>query len=230
LDSLTPPVVIVSPHYDDAAFSCATVLAESPGSTVVTVFSGAPKERRRGYNFRTTRKIYAPDAMALRRAENEQALSMVKARPESLDLLEADYSDRRIGDYSERASQALVEKLDSLSPSTLLTPLGLAHPDHLMVATACQQLWRRVETAVIYLDLPYGLDDPFATSKRLDDLSKTFSLRELSLGRVPTYKRELVAAYASQYRATRRNFHRVFDAAMDDSERYWHVLPEKETH
>jgi len=41
--------LVISPHLDDAVFSCRQLLAQAPGSVVVTVFAGIPwilRERR----------------------------------------------------------------------------------------------------------------------------------------------------------------------------------------
>jgi LmbE family N-acetylglucosaminyl deacetylase len=37
-----PPLLVISPHLDDAVFSCGQLLEVHPGATVVTIFAGRP--------------------------------------------------------------------------------------------------------------------------------------------------------------------------------------------
>ncbi|KAB0640285.1 PIG-L family deacetylase, partial [Burkholderia territorii] len=84
--------LVVSPHLDDAVFSCGQLLAQSPGSVVVTVFAGIPAhgtaappwDRRAG--FRT-----ADEAMRTRRDEDRRALGTLGAHAVWLDFLDDQY-------------------------------------------------------------------------------------------------------------------------------------------
>src|SRR5690554_6399989 len=85
LATMLCPLVVVSPHYDDAVFSCGNLLSTLPASTVVTVYSGLPDnpelatdwDRRCGF-------ANAGEAMATRANENGMALASLRA--EGVDL------------------------------------------------------------------------------------------------------------------------------------------------
>ncbi|HQU27023.1 MAG TPA: PIG-L family deacetylase [Acidimicrobiales bacterium] len=223
---LPRPVVVLSPHLDDAVLSCAHALAASPGSIVVTVFAGAPEIHHRGYNSRTTGRTYAPDALEVRRREDRTALAALGARPVWIDLLDADYAEHR-GErpYTDVVRETLARTLSTLAPGTVLLPLGLWHDDHVLVATSALALALAlgVET-VLYLDLPYGLALPDLVEARLSALSRRCELHEIAIGAgVDVDKDALMRHYESQYRATRRNARRAFTQTMRGGERYWRV-------
>ena len=83
--------LVISPHLDDAVFSCGRLLAAAPGSIVVTVFAGIPPrdtpappwDRRAGFD-------RADEAMHARRDEDRRALARLDARPVWLDFLDRD--------------------------------------------------------------------------------------------------------------------------------------------
>ncbi|MGR8025347.1 PIG-L family deacetylase, partial [Burkholderia cenocepacia] len=84
--------LVVSPHLDDAVFSFGQLLAQAPGSIVVTVFAGMPPpvmpappwDRRAGF-------LQPDEAMRARRDEGRRAPALLDAHPVSLDLLDAPY-------------------------------------------------------------------------------------------------------------------------------------------
>jgi len=128
-------LVVVSPHLDDAVLSCGSLLAQRPGSIVVTVFAGVPCaqgpltdwDRRCGFHS-------GRQAMLARRGENARALALLDAESVLLDLLDHQYRDPAQPVDGERV---LARTLRALQPTTVLLPLGLFHDDHLWVAEAC---------------------------------------------------------------------------------------------
>jgi LmbE family N-acetylglucosaminyl deacetylase len=44
-DEVVEPIVVLSPHLDDAVLSCGVLLAANGGARVVTVFAGMPTDR-----------------------------------------------------------------------------------------------------------------------------------------------------------------------------------------
>lgn len=223
---LPRPVVVLSPHLDDAVLSCAHALAACPGSIVVTVFAGAPDVHHRGYNSKTTGRSYAPDALEVRRSEDRTALAALGARPVWVDLLDADYTEYR-GErpYAEVVRETLARTLSTLDPRAVLIPLGLWHDDHVLVATSALPLALAlgVET-ILYMDLPYGLALPDLVENRLAALSRRAELLEVAIGSGTVIDKDsLMRHYESQYRATRRNARRAFAQTMRGAERYWRV-------
>src|SRR4051812_4728612 len=83
----TEPVMIVSPHLDDAVFGCGELLGARPGSVVVTVFAGAPPTYETVTEWDALAGFRAgDDVMAARRAEDRDALAVLGARPVWLDF------------------------------------------------------------------------------------------------------------------------------------------------
>lgn len=223
--ALAHPIVVVSPHLDDAVLSCANILEAYAATTVVTVFAGAPPVTHRGYNSRVTGRRFAPEAIGVRREEDARALGAVGAHPVWLDLLEQDYATHRgEGDYSTVVAEALRGSLERLHPETVVLPLGLWHPDHLLVSEAGLAVaGERDAATVLYMDLPYGIALPGAVQDRLTSLATSWSLKEIDAGASHPDKRALMREYASQVRPTRRSSRRAFAATMRGGERYWRV-------
>ncbi|TGN94099.1 PIG-L deacetylase family protein [Burkholderia sp. USMB20] len=152
--------LVVSPHLDDAVFSCGQLLAQAPGSVVVTVFAGIPEhgaaappwDRRAG--FRT-----ADDAMRRRRDEDRHALALLDARPVWLDFLDDQYGTPAA---SAAIAARVADVIDAHPGFGVLAPAGLFHRDHLQVQQAVLALLRdhgRAGDAArvwrFYEDVPY---------------------------------------------------------------------------
>ncbi|KVA06843.1 GlcNAc-PI de-N-acetylase [Burkholderia latens] len=152
--------LLISPHLDDAVLSCGQVLAQAPGSVVVTVFAGIPPrhaaappwDRRAG--FRT-----ADEAMRSRRDEDRRALETLDARPLWLDFLDDQYgAPAASADIAAR----LADAIGAHPGFGVLAPAGLFHRDHLQVQQAVLPLLRasgRSDDAArvwrFYEDIPY---------------------------------------------------------------------------
>lgn len=168
--------VIVSPHLDDAVFSCAgeivRLCAEGP-VLVVNIFTGyGPPTKRRGVVLGDMRYREEADAAA--------ALGY-----ESISLGELDASYRRpeyrsLGNifrppvpadepYGDALRRRLLEILQPLSFETLYVPLGVGwHVDHILTHHALASGVGDSDL-LFYEDLPYGLL-PNATRLRLGEL------------------------------------------------------------
>jgi LmbE family N-acetylglucosaminyl deacetylase len=196
------PLLVISPHLDDGVFACGQLLAEHPGSVVLTVCAGRPAaypaltdwDRAAGF---------APgdDIVALRRAEDRAALAVLEAQPVWLDFLDAQY-----GDSLDAATIAveLVRAIDALGCASVFAPLGLFHSDHklthsaaLTALPACPADWLLYEDA-LYRRLPDLLQE------REEQLrARGFALTPVKRtgADCSDRKRRAVAAYASQLRA-----------------------------
>lgn len=132
-------VVIVSPHLDDAVLGCARFMAVHPGVTVVTVFAGNPDAYPTPMRLWDVQSGFGPDddVMEVRRNEDRAALALLDATPRHLDYIEHSYNpgDRPV------APDVLAEGLDAaltgLAPTLVLSPFGLANPDHDVTHRAC---------------------------------------------------------------------------------------------
>lgn len=223
-----PPLdrlLVVSPHLDDGVFACGQLLAAHPGSTVLTVFAGAPadEDMRTEWDqrcgFRSSR-----DAIDTRRKEDREALALLGARPVWLSFIDSQY---RATPTAEDIAAALIACLEALASEAVLVPMGLFHSDHTLVHEACLQavharperLWLAYEDA-LYRRIPGLLQQ------------RLLALAQAGICATPAFpphsgpltdKQRAVMAYASQLRAFGK--HGYSDVLA--SEHYWQLaLPE----
>lgn len=199
----TDPVLVVSPHCDDAVLSCGELLAERPGSMVVTLFAGRPPagqpltEWDAAAGFRE-----GDDVMGERRAEDRAALDVLGATPVWLDFCDAQY---QCSPDAETLSAALAAVMQAGAPREFFLPLGLFHSDHVLAHDAGRRALARLPgwRVCFYEDAIYrryrGL-----LAARLEALrSQGLALQRRALS--PTSRLELkqraVACYRSQLRA-----------------------------
>ncbi|MGH3745702.1 MAG: PIG-L family deacetylase, partial [Mycobacteriales bacterium] len=123
---MSVPLLVVSPHLDDAVLSCGRLLAANPGSVVVTVLAGSPPDGlfvdwdRRG-GFRP-----GDDVIAQRRREDRRALRLLRARPVWLEFRDDAYRDEPLDAAAVR--RQVTDVVESLDPSLVAVPLGIRHP------------------------------------------------------------------------------------------------------
>ena len=222
---LAGTVVVISPHFDDAVFSCGEWLAARPGSTVLTVYSGVPSsstplpdwDRRCGFN-------RADQAVLARHEENRAAMAVLGARGLGLGLLDDQYGHPPAD--AGRITGALAAALTTLRPEVVLAPLGLFHQDHLRASDAALMVWRLFRdvmnsTWLAYEEALYR-GKPGLVQQRLAEL-RAQDIRVTPLAG-PQYrgdrKTRAVAAYASQLEALGLVPGQGDDAAP---ERYWRL-------
>src|SRR3984885_3791700 len=91
--SILDPIVVVSPHFDDAALGAAHLLTSYPGSTVITVLAGRPpaypeevSDWDAGGGF-----VAGEDVVAARQREDQAAMASMQATPVWLDFPDHQY-------------------------------------------------------------------------------------------------------------------------------------------
>jgi len=223
---LSGSVVAISPHFDDAVFSCGNLLAARPGSTVLTVYSAVPGsatpapewDRRCGFE-------RADQAVLARHEENRAAMAVLGARGLGLDLLDDQYGGPRA--EAGRLTGALAAALNTLAPDVVLLPLGLFHRDHLRTSDAALTVWRLfrdvMDTAWLAYEEALYRCKPGLVQKRLAELREQRVLATPLSGPAPVdpdRKTRAVAAYASQLQALGLVPGKGDDAAP---ERYWRL-------
>jgi len=131
-------IVVVQPHFDDAAMGAGYVLMSYPGSTVVTVCGGPPArypdpptEWDALGGFRT-----GDDVVALRREEDAAALALLDARPFWLDFVDHQYLAPDERAPAATVAAALARVIDELDPTAVFVPMGIANPDHALTHEA----------------------------------------------------------------------------------------------
>ncbi|MFJ3462286.1 PIG-L family deacetylase [Achromobacter spanius] len=201
-DLLLPPspLVVISPHLDDAILSCAGLLAARPGSTVVTVFTArAPLQqaltdwdRRCGFDS-------ADAAMTCRLAEDREALGIVGAEGRALGFLDCQYTATADQD-APLITEHLFHLLADLSPASVAMPLGVFHYDHERVSDAALVIRDALPgvTWFGYEDVPH-CKRPGVVQARLSQLhARGVTATPVRLAVDAASKARAIQAYSSQ--------------------------------
>jgi LmbE family N-acetylglucosaminyl deacetylase len=131
-------IVVVSPHFDDAALGAAHLLTSYPGSTVVTVLAGRPPD----YPDQVTDWDAAggfhtgDDVVAVRREEDKAAMASMEASPVWLEFPDHQYLAPEARPTPKEVAPALQEAIAAADPTAVFLPLGLANPDHVLTHDA----------------------------------------------------------------------------------------------
>lgn len=183
--------LFISPHYDDAVFSCGKLIAIMEEPTVLTVFGGMPKnkevctayDQKSGFNS-------AEEAIIARRGEDSVALTTIGAKQVWFDVPDNQYSEER--DYEEvvhwltRAFKDYAE---------VFIPLGLLHPDHIITGELLRGMVDDKRDYYVYMDMPYYVDNPEIAVDQLRKLpSAEYTFRGGDLGK----KMLAISCYRSQ--------------------------------
>jgi LmbE family N-acetylglucosaminyl deacetylase len=207
-------VLVLSPHLDDAVFSCGGLLAELQDPIVVTVFAGFPlpalplQEWDAACGF-----CSGGEAVTVRREEDDAALRVLCATPEHLNFLDSQYG---ASPPLAELTQALDALIAARHPDIVLLPLGLQHGDHVLLCDAALAGAARTSW-IAYEDVPYR-SRPGLVQQRLSALLAR-GINATPLGPradASGLKRAAMLAYRSQWRA---HGHRGFEG--DEIEGYW---------
>jgi LmbE family N-acetylglucosaminyl deacetylase len=137
--SVLQRILVVSPHFDDAALGAAHVLGTYPGSTVVTVMAGwppfYPKEPTDwdacgGF-------VAGDDVVAARREEDLAALAVFGASHIWLDVPDHQYLEKAQRHRPEQVAPSIGHAIEEVRPTAVLFPMGIANPDHVLTHDAC---------------------------------------------------------------------------------------------
>ncbi|RZT31367.1 PIG-L family deacetylase [Cupriavidus agavae] len=132
------PLTVISPHLDDAVFSCGCLIAAATDPIVVTVLAGIPDARLDVPDWdRAAGFDSVLHAVMHRRREDANSLAALGARPEWLDFLDGQYGktytpDQLLGGLARSAALH--------RGGTVAVPMGLFHSDHILVAAACLRM------------------------------------------------------------------------------------------
>jgi LmbE family N-acetylglucosaminyl deacetylase len=219
----THPLLVVSPHLDDAVFSCGDMLSLHPGSIVVSVFAGAPRADQpltawdAACGFASTAEV-----IPTRRTEDAAALMIIGAKPIWLEWLDAQYAaPQRPGALADH----LREIVHAQNVRTVMFPLGLFHEDHLRTSSAMLTLFRRADekTWVVYADALYQFI-PGLRAQRLAQLADAgYTLEPCAEQGVGSQrKRDAAARYESQLKALSKPGRLSIDMLFAP-EQYWRL-------
>jgi LmbE family N-acetylglucosaminyl deacetylase len=197
------PLVVLSPHCDDAVFGCGELLADRPGSVVLTVFAGRPCAGRPLTGWDAAAGFgEGDDVVGARRAEDRQALALLSARPRWLPFADAQYGGPLA---PEAVTPALAAAVRACRPAAVAIPLGLFHDDHKTTHAAALRLlgarpgleWL-VYADAIYRRIAGAVDAQLAELRAAGLAPRPVAL---TARRHTALKRRAVACYGSQLRA-----------------------------
>lgn len=238
-------ILLLAPHFDDAALSCSALLEGSRPIDVVTVFAGAPKSPVAGYWDELSGFADSAEAIDARRAEETAAVATDGHRLTFLPLLEDQYGGGR-SDDERGAVRAAVLAWAAEHPAGLVAlPAGagwtaprairglfravgrarvMPHPDHLFVRDAAlsglsaDATW----TPVLYEEQPYSAGG--GAGRQASRLAAALGRRavELVLPVDREAKARRIAHYVSQVALISPPGGRLDDpASVPAIERYW---------
>lgn len=214
---------VISPHLDDAAVSCALLMAANPGSVLTTVFAGGPASIAPLTTWDRLARYFpeGADVVGVRRGEDISACALVRAKPVHLTYWDRQYRNDSYG-YDGPAQEKLPEVIAAELSSDLppaageywVVPLGLGHPDHRIAAEVGLLLAERgAGEFYVYEELPYAAELKSEVEGRKRYLAERgFSLTEdptVDIGTDRSLKSAVIRCHASQHRLLRRRIRRV---------------------
>lgn len=150
------PVLVLSPHLDDAVINCWSVLTSAEAVTVLNVFTAAPRSPAPTAWDRVCGASDAQRHSIARAEEDRAALALAGREPANLGFLDAQ--------YRKTSRQPLLREIDvatcAIGPaaSAVYAPacLGFGHEDHLLVRRYALSLRAAGVPVVLYADVPYA--------------------------------------------------------------------------
>ena len=132
-------IVVVSPHFDDAAMGAGHLLASYPDTTVITVLGGRPPaypdppsdwDALGGF-------VGGDDVVAVRRTEDQAAMAVLESGYRWLEFSDHQYLAPEARPTPDDVAPVLAATIAEIDPTSVFFPMGLANPDHVMVHEAC---------------------------------------------------------------------------------------------
>jgi hypothetical protein len=148
------PELVLSPHWDDAALSCWSLLASDRQLRVVNVFGGIPPAGRPGV-WEAVIGVRDPAERARERvAEDARALALAGREPLNLPLLDAGLRDTGRRPGVQELDRALSAEV--LAAAHVYVPAGIGgHVDHLLTRRYGRMLAHAGMPVSVYADMPY---------------------------------------------------------------------------
>ena len=151
------PVVVLSPHLDDAVLNCWSVLAGDGDVRVVNVFTKSPPPGSATHYDLICGAKDSASQMQARLEEDAAALALAGRAPHNLPFVDAQYRRHRRSPRLQQLDAALVNAVHQAA--ALYAPAGLGfvpHPDHALVRRLALGVRRNGVPVRLYADLPYA--------------------------------------------------------------------------
>lgn len=193
------PLLVVSPHLDDAVLSAGEALAGWTGPTVVlSILAGLPPHPVVTTFDANCGFASSTDSTIARWHEDDRALRRVGATALRAPFLDNQYGDRPT---AWDVAAMILLAVDAIHPVAMLGPMGLAHPDHELIGDAFLSAALQAPCVPwLYEDIPARVELPLTVPPRLEALEAagwTPHLSHLASGPLDA-KKAAVAAYRSQ--------------------------------
>lgn len=196
------PLLIISPHLDDAVLSCGRLMAGRPDVIVASMFTGNPAHPARVLTTYDESSGFpnAGAAMKARREEDYTALGKLRASALHLGMVDGQYDDRPLVERLDPIRDRIGYVLDLVPDAPVLVPVGIAHPDHELVACAAHaELEGSGREAWIYEELPARVLWPEQALLRMEWWRALWNVEAGFLGTGPLdVKVDALQSYASQ--------------------------------
>ena len=242
------PILLLEPHFDDAALSCAALLDREAPLDVLTVFAGDPGSPRRGSWDELAGFADSAAALSARREEHAAAFAGSPHRVRTLPLVEQQYLDgprpdsdlaaigREVTGWVAQNSGGLValpagagwsapgvvRRLARLAGRDRVRP----HHAHLLVRDAALAALTDEWTPLLYEELPYLLGGPADSAAAAVARHVGRDSVELAEPVDRARKAARIAHYASQLPLISPEGKPLDDpAALPALERYWLLEP-----
>jgi LmbE family N-acetylglucosaminyl deacetylase len=151
------PVVVLSPHFDDAVLSCWSVVTGSGPVQPVNVFAKAPPAGRVTPYDRVCGALDSAAHVRERIAEDKAALAAAGRTPVNLPFLDRQYRPPWNTPSLKAVDSALAQAVPRVA--RLYAPAGLGfapHPDHGVARALALAAARSGLPVSLYADLPYA--------------------------------------------------------------------------
>ncbi|HTI14716.1 MAG TPA: PIG-L family deacetylase [Dictyobacter sp.] len=217
--------IFLSPHLDDAVYSCGGTLGVQVSSglrpLVISIFTGAPSNTQTLSPLaqQVMNGMGISDSTALmdaRKKEDSAALDYLQC-----DYLWLDYPDaifrgnppsyttlkQVIGgevhqtdlDLDKQLAQLFLDVQSRLPDATWYAPLGIGrHVDHQVICSAADRLVQHGAKVYFYEDFPYVARQQDALEKRLNELGNAYEFSLVEMSEMLPLRQEAAAIYASQ--------------------------------
>jgi LmbE family N-acetylglucosaminyl deacetylase len=243
------PLLLLSPHFDDAALSCAALLAREEPIDVLTVFAGEPVPPRQGEWDRVTGFPDSTESRRVRLAEEQAAFADTPHRLAFLNLIESEYlTAPRTRNDAEPIAVAVDDWLEQNPGGAIAAPAGAGrlpgslrakvrrlmghyvafrHPDHVFLRNAALDALvpRPGARTVLYDEFPYLLERP--ADGEVGHIARSRGLSaELIAAPVDRHaKASRISVYTSQMPHLTFRGRRVDLAEnLPEDERYWILI------
>jgi LmbE family N-acetylglucosaminyl deacetylase len=226
-------IVVLSPHFDDAAMGAGQMLIRhmDTRTAVITVLGGRPPsypdpptswDALGGFRA-------GDDVVAVRREEDRAAMEVLGAEPVWLDYPDHQYLDPVDRPKAEEVAPALEEAVAAQAPTAVFMPMGLANPDHVMTHAAALMVRARHPEWTWFAYEDHGYKHlPGLLAWRVSKLFRSGLWPTPALVPVAAEtdrKRQAIWCYASQIPPLEQDHALTERLAANVPEQFWHLAP-----